>query len=111
MKAILLAGGKGTRLRPYTISFPKPLVPVGDMPIMEIVVEQLAKAGFEEIIMAIGHFSELIQSFFGDGSKYGIKIIYSKEEKPLGTAGPLKLIRERLQDTFLIWIYHLMVMY
>jgi NDP-sugar pyrophosphorylase family protein len=102
MKAVILAGGKGTRLKPYTIVFPKPLVPINNRPILEIVIEQLAKNGIKEIIMAVGHLAELLQTFFGDGSKYGIKIEYSREDKPLGTAGPLWKIKDQLDDTFLM---------
>jgi NDP-sugar pyrophosphorylase family protein len=102
MKAIILAGGKGTRLRPYTTVFPKPLMPIGDKPILEIVIRQLKSHGFESIIMAVGHLAELIMTFFNDGSKYGINIKYSRENKPLGTAGPLALMKEELKETFLM---------
>jgi NDP-sugar pyrophosphorylase family protein len=101
MQAIILAGGKGTRLKPYTISFPKPLVPVGDYPVMEIVVRQLVKSGFQEIVVSTGHLAELIQAYFGDGSRWGVKIRYVREDKPLNTAGALKLI-EGLASEFLV---------
>ena len=74
MKAVILAGGKGTRLRPYTKIFPKPLVPIDDKPVLEIIINQLIKNGFNEIIMAVGHLAELIRAFFGDGSKFGVNI-------------------------------------
>jgi NDP-sugar pyrophosphorylase family protein len=102
MKAVILAGGKGTRLKPYTTVFPKPLMPIGDKPILEIVVKQLKSYGFDEIIMAVGHLAELIMTFFNDGSKYGINIKYTRENKPLGTAGPLALMKEELKGTFLM---------
>jgi NDP-sugar pyrophosphorylase family protein len=102
MKAVILAGGKGTRLRPYTKIFPKPLVPIDDKPVLEIIINQLSRNGFTEIIMAVGHLSELIQAFFGDGSKFGVKIIYSREDEPLGTAGPLLKVQDELQETFLM---------
>lgn len=103
MKAIILAGGKGTRLKPYTTNFPKPLMPVGDKPILEIVVHQLKDAGIDEIVITTGHMEELIRAFFKNGEKYGIKITYSKEDEPLGTAAPLNLIRDRLtKGTFLV---------
>jgi len=102
MKAVILAGGKGTRLRPYTTAFPKPLMPVGDKPILEIIVRQLKLHGIDEIIMAVGHLAELIMTFFGDGSKFGVRIKYSREDEPLGTAGPLSLIRDELTETFLV---------
>lgn len=101
MKAVLLAGGKGTRLAPYTTVFPKPMMPIGDQPIMEILVRQLKQHGFTEIVLAVGYLSELLVSYFGDGSKYGVKITYSREERPLGTAGPLALIGG-LDETFLV---------
>jgi len=101
MRAVILAGGKGRRLEPYTISFPKPLVPVGDMPILEIVILQLKASGFTHVTLAVGHLAELLMAYFGDGSKWGITIDYSREEKPLGTVGPLKLI-DGLPETFLV---------
>ncbi len=101
MQAIILAGGKGTRLKPYTTVFPKPLMPIHDMPILEVVIRQLKKAGFKKITMAVGHLAELIEAFFGNGDKWGLKISYSREDIPLGTAGPLALL-ENLNDTFLV---------
>lgn len=101
MKAVILAGGKGSRLRPYTFSLPKPLMPVGDRPILEIVIEQLKKAGISKVIIAVGYLESLIRAYFGDGSKFGIEIDYSSENIPLGTAGPLNLIRSQLNETFL----------
>jgi NDP-mannose synthase len=101
MQAVILAGGKGTRLRPYTTVFPKPLMPVGDQPILEVVIRQLKYHRFTRIVMAVGHLKELIQAFFQDGSPWGVDIQYSFEDKPLGTAGPLKLIRD-LDDQFLV---------
>ena len=102
MKAVILAGGKGTRLKPYTTVFPKPLMPIDDKPILEIVIGQLKSHGFDEAIITVGHLAELIMTFFGDGSKFGIKIKYSREDKPLGTAGGLGLIKEELNETFLM---------
>src|SRR3990172_5297744 len=101
MKAIILAGGKGTRLAPYTTIFPKPLMPIGDMPILEIVLRQLAHYGFDDISLAVGYLSELLMAYCGDGSKFGLKIGYSHEEQPLGTAGPIALV-PNLEDTFLV---------
>jgi len=102
MKAVVLAGGKGTRLAPYTKILPKPLMPLGDMPILEILLRQMKKAGVEEAILTVGHLAELLRAFFQDGSRFGLKIDYSYEDKPLGTAGPLSLVAERLDDTFLV---------
>ncbi len=99
--AVILAGGKGTRLRPYTLAFPKPLVPVGEYPILEIIIRQLANNGFNKIFIAVNHQADLIMAYFGDGSKFGIKIVYSLEKKPLSTMGPL-LLMDNLPDNFLV---------
>jgi NDP-sugar pyrophosphorylase family protein len=101
MRAIILAGGKGRRLAPYTITYPKPMVPVGDMPILEIVIRQLKQAGFTHVTMAVGHLAELLMAYFQDGSRWGIRIDYSREETPLGTSGPLLLLKE-LPENFLV---------
>lgn len=100
-RAIILAGGKGTRLRPYTVVLPKPLMPVGDYPILEIIVRQLANKGFDHITLTVNHQAEIIKAFFGDGSKWNIEIDYSLEDKPLSTMGPLKLIKD-LPENFLV---------
>lgn len=101
MRAIILAGGKGTRLRPYTSVLPKPLMPIGEYPILEIIVRQLAHFRFSRITMAVNHQADIIMAFFGNGDKWGIKIDYSLENHPLGTMGPLRLIRD-LPDNFLV---------
>lgn len=100
-RAVILAGGKGTRLRPYTVVLPKPLMPVGEYPILEVILRQLAVCGFDHITMAVNHQAELIKAFFGDGSKWNLKIDYSMETEPLSTMGPLKLI-EDLPENFLV---------
>ena len=87
MRAIILAGGKGVRLAPVTDVIPKPLVPIGGRPILEIVIGQLQRHGFGEITLAVGYMADLIRAYFGDGSKFGVKINYSYEPVPLGTAG------------------------
>lgn len=92
MKAIILSGGKGTRLAPYTKILPKPLVPIGDMPILEVLIRQFKRNGVDEITLAVSHLANLLRAFFNDGSAYGVKIRYSLEDKPLGTVGPLALI-------------------
>ena len=102
MKAVILAGGKGTRLAPYTKILPKPLMPIGDLPILEILLRQMQQAGVSEVILTVGHLAELLRSFFQDGSRFGLRIAYSFEEEPLGTAGPLSLVCDRLDDTFLV---------
>lgn len=100
-RAVILAGGKGSRLRPYTVVLPKPLMPIGEFPVLEVIVKQLAKHGFTHITMAVNHQAEIIKAFFNTGSKWGIRIDYSLEEKPLSTMGPLKLIKD-LPDNFLV---------
>lgn len=100
-QAVILAGGKGTRLKPFTNNIPKPLVPIGDMPVLEIILKQLKHYGFTDIIMAVNHLSELIRAFFGNGEKLGLNISYSLEDKPLGTAAPLKQIKG-LDENFLV---------
>lgn len=100
-RAIILAGGKGSRLRPYTLVMPKPLMPIGEYPILEVVIRQLVQHGFEHITMAVNHQAEIIKAFFGDGSKWNIEIDYSLESQPLGTMGPLASITD-LPDHFLV---------
>jgi NDP-sugar pyrophosphorylase family protein len=101
MKAVVLAGGKGTRLAPYTKVLPKPLTPIGDMPILEIILRQIKLAGITDVVLTVGHLSELMRAFFQDGSRLGINISYVYEHSPLGTAGPLAFVPD-LDDTFLI---------
>jgi NDP-sugar pyrophosphorylase family protein len=92
MRALILAGGKGTRLLPYTAVLPKPLMPIGETPILEIIIRQLKKYDISEIILSVGHMAGLIETFFGDGKRFGVTITYSMETQPLGTAGPIALI-------------------
>ena len=101
MKAVVLAGGKGTRLAPYTKILPKSLMPIGDMPILEILLRQMKRAGVDEVILTVGHLQELLRAFFQDGARFGLKLCYNLEEQPLGTAGPLALV-DGLDDTFLV---------
>lgn len=101
MKAVILAGGKGTRLAPYTHILPKPMMPIGDRAILEVILGQFSRAGISEVTLAVGHLASLMQAYFGDGSRYGLNIHYAYEEKPLGTAGPLAFV-DGLTDTFLV---------
>lgn len=101
MRAIILAGGKGTRLKPYTVVLPKPLMPIGEYPILEVVIRQLVYYGFSHITLAVNHQADIIMAFFGSGEKWGVTIDYSLEDKPLSTMGPLKLMKD-LPDDFLV---------
>ena len=100
-RAVILAGGTGTRLRPYTVVLPKPLMPIGEFPIMEVIIRQLVKNGFTHITIAVNHQANLIKAFFGNGENWNVKIDYSLEDKPLSTMAPLKLIKD-LPDDFLV---------
>lgn len=102
MKAVILAGGLGTRLKPFTEVIPKPLLPIGEKSVLEIQIERLKKYGFDEIFLATNYKSDYIENFFGDGSRYGVKLFISKEDKPLSTAGPIKLLKDKLDDIFLV---------
>lgn len=99
--AVVLAGGLGSRLRPYTVVLPKPLMPVGDKPILEIIIKQLARHGVGRIVLAVNHQAELLRAFFGNGDRLGVTISYSLESKPLGTMGPLRLM-ESLPENFIV---------
>lgn len=96
MKAMILAGGMGTRLRPLTFSIPKPLLPVGEKPILQRIIEQLRDAGIRDLVLATGYQSELVRTFCGDGSKFGVSVAYVHEQKPLGTAGPASALKGQL---------------
>jgi NDP-mannose synthase len=102
MKAIVLAGGKGTRLRPYTALIPKPLMPIGELTIVEILLRQLAFYGVHEAVICTGHQAALIEAMLGDGSRYGLRLLYHREEQPLGTVGPVRALAQELQERFLV---------
>src|SRR3989304_10328565 len=101
MKVVILAGGTGKRLIPYTVVLPKPLMPVGDYPILEVLIRQLKKHKLTDLTIAVGYLGNLIQTFFGDGRRLGVKIKYNREEKPLGTVGALAYING-LDKTFMV---------
>ncbi len=101
MMAVILAGGMGTRLKPFTFSIPKPLLPLGDVPILDIVISQLAAAGFDRVILTLGHMAHLFAASYGAGERFGVKIEYYSEDSPLGTAGSLRLIKD-LEENFLV---------
>ncbi len=102
MQAVILAGGLGSRLKPFTEIIPKPLLPVGEKAVLEIQIESLKKYGFNEIFIATNYKADYIESFLGRGERYGVNLYYSKEEKPLGTVGPLNLIKDKLKSPFLM---------
>ncbi|MDI3283046.1 nucleotidyltransferase family protein [Polyangium sp. 15x6] len=102
MKAIVLAGGKGSRLKPYTALIPKPLMPIGDQTIVEILLRQLAFYGVTDVTLCTGHQAGLIEAVLGEGNRYGVKLSYRREEQPLGTIGPLRAIAHELPERFLV---------
>lgn len=101
MRAVILAGGQGVRLRPYTLSLPKPLVPIGDLPILEIIIRQLSLRGFDHITLAVNHQAELLKAYFQNGSRWNVRIDYSLETESLSTMGPLRLVTD-LPENFLV---------
>lgn len=101
-KAVILAGGLGSRLKPFTQAIPKPLLPIGEKSMLEIQIENLAKFGFKEIFIATNYKAEYIEAFIGDGKKYGVDVTFSNEDIPLGTCGPLSLLRDKLAEPFLL---------
>lgn len=102
MRAVIQAGGQGTRLRPYTFVVPKPLMPVGEQPVIEVLLKWLRRWGIRETCVTTGYLGHLISTLCGDGSQWDMEIHYSKEREPLGTIGPLANIKDYLTDTFLV---------
>ena len=100
--AVVLAGGLGSRLRPYTVVLPKPLMPIGEMPILEVILRQLKAAHVERVVLAVNHQANIIKAFFENGERLGLDISYSLETEPLGTMGPLKLIRDLPEDFYVM---------
>lgn len=101
MMAVLLAGGRGTRLRPLTVTVPKPLLPIGDESIVEVVLGQLRDAGFDRVVITLGHMARLFAAVIGDGTRWGMRVDFVFEDEPLGTAGPLRMVHD-LDDDFLV---------
>ena len=102
MQAVILAGGLGTRLHPFTQVIPKPLLPIGEKSLLEIQIGHLREHGCKEVFLATNYKSDYVRNFFGDGSRYGVRLEISEEEIPLGTAGPVGLLRDRLREPFLL---------
>jgi len=102
MKAVILAGGKGSRLYPYTTILPKPLMPIGEIPILEHLFRRLKTSGITDVVLAIGYLGELIEVYYGNGSKIGMNITYSRETTPLGTAAPITLLSNTIKEAFLV---------
>jgi NDP-sugar pyrophosphorylase family protein len=102
MKAVILAGGLGERLRPFTQAIPKPLLPIGEQSLLELQIGNLSKHGVDEVFVATNYKSNYIKNFIGDGSRLGVEITYSEESQPLGTCGPLSLLRDRLVEPFIM---------
>ena len=102
MKAVIQAGGKGTRLRPYTLILPKPLMPVGNLPVIELLLKWLRRNGIREVFITTGYLGHLLKSLCGDGAQWDMSIKYSEEPEPLGTVGALNLVRDGLDETFLV---------
>jgi NDP-sugar pyrophosphorylase family protein len=100
-RAVVLAGGIGTRLRPYTVVLPKPLMPIGDYPILEVIIRQLARQGFTQVTLAVNHQANILKAFFEDGKRWGVHIDYSLERMPRSTIAPLSLIAD-LPENFLL---------
>src|SRR5580698_4231516 len=102
MDAVLLAGGRGTRLAPLTVTVPKPLLPLGERPIIDILIAQLAAAGVKRVVVCLGYLAPLMQAFLGDGSRWGVTIEPVIEPSPLGTAGALRLVPGLTGDFFVV---------
>ncbi|MEW6195154.1 MAG: sugar phosphate nucleotidyltransferase [Bacteroidota bacterium] len=100
-QAVILAGGKGRRLHPFTTTIPKPLFPLNEKAIIQIIIEQLKHYGFSRILISVGYLSELVKAYLGSGNRFGVEIEYVQELEPLGTAGPLTLVTDYVEDNFI----------
>lgn len=101
-KAVILAGGLGSRLKPFTQAIPKPLLPIGEQSLLEIQIHHLARGGFRKIFICTNYKADYVETFIGDGSRFDVEVVFSKEEKPLGTCGPLSLLRDELTEPFVM---------
>jgi mannose-1-phosphate guanylyltransferase len=102
MKAVIQAGGRGTRLRPYSLILPKPLMPIGELPVIELLLKWLRRNDLTEVYVTVGYLGHLIRTVCGNGKQWDMDIIYSEEPEPLGTVGPLHLIKKNLNETFIM---------
>src|SRR5215510_1440664 len=102
MKAVIMAGGEGTRLRPLTTNAPKPMLPIVNRPMMEHVIGLLRRHGFDEIVVTVAYLANSIRNYFGDGTDWGVQMVYATEESPLGTAGSVRNAAEHLTERFLV---------
>jgi len=102
MKAVIMAGGEGTRLRPLTSNHPKPMIPIANRPMMEHIVQLLQRHGFDEIVVTVAFLANAIRNYFGDGSEFGVRMVYATEETPLGTAGSVRNAMDELDERFLV---------
>ncbi|HRW53638.1 MAG TPA: nucleotidyltransferase family protein, partial [Phycisphaerae bacterium] len=102
MKAVIMAGGEGTRLRPLTSNVPKPMMPIVNRPMMEHIVTLLKSHGFDEIVVTVAFMANAIRTYFGDGSEFGVRMVYATEETPLGTAGSVRNAMDELDERFLV---------
>src|SRR5205809_1436908 len=102
MKAVIMAGGEGTRLRPLTSNLPKPMMPLANRPMMEHIVGLLKRHGFDEIVVTVAFLANAIRTYFGDGSEFGVRMVYATEERPLGTAGSVRNAMDELSERFLV---------
>jgi NDP-mannose synthase len=102
MKAVILAGGLGSRLKPFTQIIPKPLLPVGESSVLEIQLLTLKQHGVDEVFVATNYLADVVTAYLGDGSRFGLRVTFSREDRPLGTCGPVGLLRDQLDEPFIL---------